>query len=206
MGKSLKKGTTRSCGCIRSEMITQFNKTQKQGKKYNDYNLDLNYGIGYTTNGEEFYFSKEDYDLIKDFCWYLDSCGYVVARYDTDRHVTMGRLLLGVIDEDWTKIQVDHKNGDKKDNRRENIRLATPSQNGINKDISKNNQSGKKGVIFNRFAKKWSASIGFSNKAINLGYFDKIEDAVKARKEAEEKYYGEFSFDNSRGIKKDVVE
>lgn len=55
--------------------------------------------------------------------------------------------------------------------------------------IHKANKSGHKGVMWNKHRNKWQAYIGFKGKNINLGYYDLIEDAVAARKQAEEKYH-----------------
>lgn len=54
------------------------------------------------------------------------------------------------------------------------------------------------GVSFNKKSYKWEAYIGIDNKRINLGKFNDFEDAVSARKEAEEKYFGEWSYNNSQ--------
>jgi len=51
------------------------------------------------------------------------------------------------------------------------------------------NKSGHKGVRWNENRNKWTAHIGFKGKQISLGYFIKKEDAINARKEAEEKYH-----------------
>lgn len=53
----------------------------------------------------------------------------------------------------------------------------------------KNNKSGVKGVCWVKRFNKWNAQIGFKGKVINLGYFLNLEDAIKARKKAEEKYF-----------------
>ena len=66
--------------------------------------------------------------------------------------------------------------------------------------LRRNNTSGVKGVNFDKRLQQWRSRIGVNKKTIELGYFDKFEDAVKARKEAEEKYFGEFSYDNSQKI------
>ena len=62
--KRLKSGATRSCGCLAKEIHSGL-------QKPNDYDLSGEYGIGYTTKGEEFYFDLEDYDKIKDIRWYI---------------------------------------------------------------------------------------------------------------------------------------
>ena len=53
----------------------------------------------------------------------------------------------------------------------------------------KNKDSGVKGVVWSKKRKKWVAQIGFQGKTINLGRYDDIEDAIKARKEAEKQYF-----------------
>ncbi|MGZ0043409.1 AP2 domain-containing protein [Paenibacillus sp. BJ-4] len=55
--------------------------------------------------------------------------------------------------------------------------------------LHKDNKSGVKGVRYNEQRKKWTAHIGFKGKQINLGYYDKKEDAVAARKHGEELYH-----------------
>lgn len=61
-----------------------------------------------------------------------------------------------------------------------------------NKRLIKSNTSGYNGVYLNRKNRKWIAQITFKGKTRYLGAYGKIEDAVRARKEAESKLYGEF--------------
>lgn len=90
--------------------------------------------------------------------------------------------------------RVDHINGNSLDNCITNLRLATPSQNSTNCKHYANNTSGVKGVSWHKEAKKWAAFIRINKKIKLLGYFDDINDASVARNEAENKYYGEFTF------------
>lgn len=53
-------------------------------------------------------------------------------------------------------------------------------------------------VIINQ-EKKYEVNLTKNNKKFSLGYYDNLEDAIAARKEAEEKYFGEYSYDNSVG-------
>lgn len=87
---------------------------------------------------------------------------------------------------------------------KQNLRIVTNQQNNINKCISKNNTSGCTGVYYIKNENKWTAGIGVNNKYIYLGCFDNFEDAFKARKEAEEKYFGEFSYDNSMKVSENI--
>lgn len=63
LGQLLRSGSTKSCGCLHNEMLSD------ERKKYNTYDLSGEYGIGHTSNGKEFLFDLEDYDLIKNYCW-----------------------------------------------------------------------------------------------------------------------------------------
>lgn len=76
-GDCLKYGGTQSCGCLRRETVISKNKANK---KQNIFDIEsCEYGIGYTSKEEEFYFDKEDFDLIKDHTWYIDNDGYVTT-------------------------------------------------------------------------------------------------------------------------------
>lgn len=157
---------------------------------FNTYDLESeSYGIGYTKKGEKFYFDKEDYDKIKDYNWYIN-LGYVVS-HSSKKEIRMHRLLMP------TDKLVDHINHNKADNRKCNLRPVTIAQNGYNRKKSSHNTSGVNGVGYDNYYKKWRAYIGLNGKDIKLGFFKNIDDAVKARKEAEEKYFGEYSYDNS---------
>lgn len=195
-GGALKSGSTKSCGCISIENTIKRN---KDGKKYNRYDLSGEYGIGYTFKGEEFYFDLEDYNKIKDYCWHKDAYGYIVTKITIDgkrKGIKMHRLIMGMPD---ICFDIDHIHGDKtrNDNRKSNLRIVTKSQNSMNKKIMSNNTSGVTGVGRNKSKKRWTAYIVVNNKQINLGVFDDINDAIKSRKAAEEKYFGEYSYDNS---------
>ena len=88
-------------------------------------------------------------------------------------------------------MEVDHINMDGLDNRRENLRICTPSQNRCNIGLTKANTSGVKGV--DRHKGKWRARIQVKGKKIELGSFDSIEDAASAYMAAAGEVHGEFS-------------
>ena len=96
---------------------------------------------------------------------------------------------------------IDHINMDKCDNRIENLRPATLSQNGINSRNRRNNTSGFKGVSFCKARGKWKASIKHQYKTITIGYFDDIKDAARARKNTEIEMFGEFSVGLEQALK-----
>ena len=96
-----------------------------------------------------------------------------------------------VIDVDDQRIP-DHINGNRLDNRKQNLRTATRHQNAMNQGIAKNNTSGKTGVHWHSNINKWIANIGYGNKLVHLGYFDDYDEAVKERERAEIKYFKEY--------------
>ena len=187
LSSNLKAGKTRSCGCLLREYISNSLKTS------NKYDLTGEYGIGYTENGDEFYFDLEDYDLIKEYKWHLDKAGYLVACVK-DTTIKMHRLIMGVTD---SNIQVDHRKHKVNDNRKSELRLATATENAMNKRLLDNNTSGTTGVYFDKRKNKWKAQIGYMGKVFAIGGFNDRQDAINARKEAEELYFGEHSYDNS---------
>lgn len=93
----------------------------------------------------------------------------------------------------WPTGQIDHINLDAGDNRIENLRLASASQNQMNVPKRRNNTSGHKGVMWNSNSRKWIARIGVRGEYIYLGLFADKLDAAKAYKLAAEKYHGEFA-------------
>lgn len=88
---------------------------------------------------------------------------------------------------------IDHINRLKADNRPENLRKATPSQNQCNRGPQKNCASGVPGVFWYARKGKWMAHIKRDNKRRHLGYFETKEAAVAARKAAEPVIFGEFA-------------
>lgn len=90
-------------------------------------------------------------------------------------------------------LDIDHKNCNKKDNRIENLRLATGSQNASNKHMYKNNTSGYKGVTWYERNGKWASKIRINGKLLHLGYFSEKEDAYAAYCMAAPKHHGEFA-------------
>ena len=89
------------------------------------------------------------------------------------------------------KGEIDHKNCNKSDNKIENLRLATHSQNQSNSGKYKNNKSGFKGVTLQ--GGRWRAVIQAEGKQNHLGYFSTPEEAHEAYSTASEYYHGEFS-------------
>ena len=189
---------TKSCGCLQKESVNRLNKDKK---KYNKYDLtSQSFGICYASNTEkEILFDKEDYELIKDYCWRVDSHGYVVTSIKNESTGKYNKIikLHHLLSPYLNNYVVDHKNGNKLDNQKHNLRICLQSDNTKNHTTHKTSTTGVSGVTWNKKNQNWRVRIGTN---ISVGSFANFEDAVNARKSAEEKYFGEYSYDNSRQI------
>ena len=100
------------------------------------------------------------------------------------------------------KTWIDHINGDGSDNKIDNMRLATPSQNNQNKKLAINNKSGYKGVSFYNRLKKWKSSIEIeidsNRKCITIGHFQTPEEAARAYDKKAIELFGEFALTNEK--------
>ena len=94
-----------------------------------------------------------------------------------------------------TKLIVDHINGNRLDNRKSNLRICHKEKNPINCKKYKNNTSGCKGVSWSKRLNKWQVTININKRHIYLGLYSDLEEAITVRKEAEKKYFGEFTRD-----------
>lgn len=102
----------------------------------------------------------------------------------------MHRIIMGVSDH---KYDVDHINHDTLDNRKVNLRVCEHYRNCENKRVTKN-KIGVTGVGKKKGLNKYHANIMVKKKSIHLGYFYELSDAIKARKDAELKYFGEYTY------------
>jgi len=88
---------------------------------------------------------------------------------------------------------VDHINGKTQDNRIENLRAATHTENLRNCKVPKTNTSGYKNVVWHSQRKKWNVKLTINHKNTSFGLYDDIELADLVAQEARSKYFGSFA-------------
>ena len=160
----------------------------------NKYDLNKEYGIGWTTNtNKEFYFDVEDFEKIQNYTWFETDNGYVVSDSVNRKRTRLHRLILGLDNVNSKENLVDHINHNKMDNRKNNLRKCTSSQNNMNRTPIGNYT----GVKWREDKNKWEARICKDRNVMVLGLFNTMDDAIKARIEAEQKLFKEFSYSNS---------
>lgn len=129
--------------------------------------------------------------------WYINNKGYVCKniRLESGKQTTLKlhRVIMGL--ERGDRRVVDHLNHNTLDNTTKNLEIKTHQENLMNTIVYKNNSSGTTGVYWNKKDKRWRAFIRYNNKLIHLGNFKEKDDAIKARKTAEVKYFSEHSYD-----------
>jgi hypothetical protein len=139
----------------------------------------------------------EDYEFVRRFRWYALRRSNKQGRYVYSHFLSRGgtvylhRLLL-LPEPD---LEVDHVNGNGLDNRRANLRVATPSQNKSNR-ATIGGTSAYKGVSLSpetRRRKRWRARIMAGRREVHLGRFLTEAEAALAYNEAARAIFGEFA-------------
>jgi len=133
----------------------------------------------------------EDIDKVKNYKWSEMGSGYATATYykgDMKTGILLHRLIMGLDDEK----DYDHKDGNRKDCRKQNLRPASSLENAKNRLRQNTNTSGFIGVSWSKVKDMWRSYIQVDYKQKHLGYFDSIRDATFERIKAEMKYYKEY--------------
>lgn len=123
---------------------------------------------------------------------FVEQAGYVVLginRRTYKAHRIAWLLYHGV----WPDEQLDHIDGNRTNNRIENLRLASCYGNAHNQKRAKNNSSGYKGVSRHRQSGKWRAMITADGVKHSLGLYQGVEDAASAYSKAAKRLHGNFA-------------
>ena len=159
----------------------------RKSKKFNEYKIigDTVY-VKLTNTGNTMICDADIWEQAKKYAWHENNREHYAETTNgkTGKKKKFHHLILPYKE----GFVTDHINRNRLDNRRINLRYATHRANNLNKCMVKNNTSGVTG-IYRKPNGKWQAVIFEYNRHISLGYYWNKEDAIKARKEAEEKYY-----------------
>lgn len=142
----------------------------------------------YTSKGVGILVDTSSVKLLKNYCFGVEDNGYA-RTYVMDKKYYLHRILLRLDDYNG-HIHVDHKNGNKLDNRLCNIREVTPQQNTWN--MRKRCGETIHGID-KRESGNYRARIIVDGKFKHLGTYKDRGEAIRARMKAEKKYFGEYS-------------
>ena len=197
-GCKLRDGSVKSCGCLQKELLS------KRSKKIIKWEIiDANTVKGTTNNldGIDFYIDYDDFIKCKDICWcaqYSEKSHtyYIHGRIGSyEQCEYLHRYILGLSKEDF--VEVDHKDHDGTNNTKKNLRIGSRSKNAMNMSKFNITESGYHGVCWNEKINKWVVEIWENKNRRYLGAYSDLNVAIKIRKEAEDKYYKDWSYKNS---------
>lgn len=144
-------------------------------------------------NGQQAIVDEEDFNDLCQYKWSLNNSGYVSGGSGEFLH----RQVMSKIT-DITDKHIDHKNKNKLDCRKSNLRVCDGSQNNANTLKRENNTSGYKGVTLSKIRDKypWCAKIAYHNKHKNIGFFNTAREAAIAYDIYAKFLYAEFAILN----------
>ena len=132
------------------------------------------------------FIDAEDFEKINKYNWHCQKDGntYYARTVVNKKHYSMHRIIM--------KAQqgqiIDHINRNGLDNRKNNLRFCTIRENSLNRKINIRNKTGYTGISIDKQSGKYKVTFEKYRKSYHGGYFEKIEDAIKARKLLEAKY------------------
>jgi hypothetical protein len=143
------------------------------------------------TQGQFAFVDEADFEQLNQYPWYArwapEANTFYASRWVNGKNIHMHNV---IVPPGRGRV-IDHWNGYGLDNRRINLRRATPRQNAINRERTHLNSNGCTGIGYDGrgIDKQWFARISVDGKRISLGYFERREDAIAARLSGERRYY-----------------
>lgn len=149
------------------------------------------------TQGKVALVDDEDFEELSKYKWHYEKIkvrqtGYAERNLPIRPGKRIKIRMHQVIMKTKKGQQVDHKDGDGLNNQKENLRLATSSENHMNRGKQNNNTSGFKGVSWYKASKTWQAQISVKGEHIHLGRYNTKEEAAEIYNKAAKEYHGEF--------------
>lgn len=180
----LTHGKTVDCGCGSTKRRSSAtSKVPRDVVDCGDY-------MYFETKGHRILFDHEDIDVAQACHWTLDDGGYCSGSPNGVR-TRFHRAVLGKY-ENIQGFLVDHKNGDRDDCRKSNLRRVTYAQNSQNSQAEPRGNYLHKGVYHTKSG-KWCVQIRHDGIVYNLGTYADFDEACRVRDEEELKRFGEYS-------------
>jgi|HubBroStandDraft_6_1064221.scaffolds.fasta_scaffold00134_37 hypothetical protein len=154
--------------------------------------LNKSYRLIPLTKGQNAIVDARKFEHLSQWNWYAswnrDTKSFYARRTNEEhRHVWMHHVVLGIS----SKKRGDHKNHNTLDNRIDNLRKCTNSQNHQNQRKRENKKY--KGTTWHKVVKRWAATICSKRRRKHLGYFISEEAAARAYDAAASKLFGKFA-------------
>lgn len=144
------------------------------------------------TRGKVALVDDEDFDFLNQFNWFARKSGntyYACRGIWNGENMTPIRMHRVIMKNAPENMLIDHIDGNGLNNQKENLRIATVSQNAQNSRVRKDSVSGCTGVSWQEATSRWHVSIQVDGKRLFLGYYTELKDAIQARKKAEGQYH-----------------
>lgn len=140
----------------------------------------------FTLNTGSFQYDECDAELVASHPWHLNKSGHTTYVRSNDTREYLHRLIMG----DPEGMDVDHRDGDGLNCRRYNLRVATRSQNNMNR---RSQRDGRKGIHHEKLTGMWRAEIFVEGKRYRSKRLPTENEAIIAREALERNFHREFA-------------
>lgn len=142
---------------------------------------------------ESFIFCQVTFPLWNSYKWCLDTSNGYICRTDSKKKIYLHREIFLFLGFDVKNMEIDHINGNRTDNRLENLRICHKYQNTFNSSKKKNSYSKYKGVTFDRARNKWKVSLTKGGKSLFNKRVDSELEAAKLYDEHARIHFGQYA-------------